>query len=474
MMKHYLFSVIVLLCGFTDLSAQYVYTIKADSVKITNCDSAELILENHTQNVPGFLFNTGNGRTIFKRGAQKLNDSTYLIGADTLKLKTNSWMQGGNAFGATGVLGTTDSNNLDFYTNNTQQVRLTSGGDLLVGTANDSGYKFQVDGQINLNNCTGTSIVTSPNHLAIKSGVVDVNTSLTRFYNGSDPSSTFFGASPTGADFGNPSGSYLMDITAGSSFLRIQGYGDGSGITQITNYGSGYYPLFQIVSPIKFVSATPILGYNYLFTAQGGSGQAFAIQDSSLRSKFSVNGPTGNVLINIDPLYGGVDDGNTLQVHGASTFSDSMILKVVPVGTSSDSVLVWNAMTHAIHKVPQSSIGGTAMNGTIDSSLAVNGMLTAKRLKLSQTGWPDYVFDSSYRLLPISGLERYIKDNNHLPGISSAAEVEKKGLDVGDNQAALLKKVEELTLYIIEQNKEINSLKEEVEDLKKQMLRKSN
>src|SRR5438445_143726 len=87
------------------MSAQYVYTIKADSVKLTNCDSSELIIENHTQNVPGFLFNTGNGRTIFKRGSQRLNDSSYLIGADTLKLKTNVWIQGGNAFGTTGVLG---------------------------------------------------------------------------------------------------------------------------------------------------------------------------------------------------------------------------------------------------------------------------------------------------------------------------------------------------------------------------------
>ncbi len=114
------------------------------------------------------------------------------------------------------------------------------------------------------------------------------------------------------------------------------------------------------------------------------------------------------------------------------------------------------------------------MNGTIDSSLAVNGTLTAKRLKLSQTGWPDYVFDTSYRLLPISRLERYIKDNNHLPGIPSAGEVEEKGVDVGDNQAVLLKKVEELTLYIIEQNKEITSLKEEVEDLKKLVLKQPN
>ena len=81
-----------------DLLAQYVYTIKADSVKITNCDSAELILENHTQNIPGFLFNTGNGRTIFKRALQKINDSVYLIGADTLKIQGNTLASNGVSY----------------------------------------------------------------------------------------------------------------------------------------------------------------------------------------------------------------------------------------------------------------------------------------------------------------------------------------------------------------------------------------
>ncbi|MES1250018.1 MAG: hypothetical protein ABUL46_05005, partial [Chitinophaga rupis] len=81
------FSLLLLLTGVANIvSAQYVYTIKADSVKITNCDSSELIIENHTQAVPGFLFNTGNGRTVFKHGLIKLNDSLYLSGADTLNL----------------------------------------------------------------------------------------------------------------------------------------------------------------------------------------------------------------------------------------------------------------------------------------------------------------------------------------------------------------------------------------------------
>ncbi|WP_243751764.1 hypothetical protein [Niastella caeni] len=74
-------------CVGKTLSAQHVYTIKADSVKITNnCDTAELIIENHTQNVPGFLFNKGKGRTEFRKGLVKLNDSLYRIGADTLKI----------------------------------------------------------------------------------------------------------------------------------------------------------------------------------------------------------------------------------------------------------------------------------------------------------------------------------------------------------------------------------------------------
>src|SRR5438309_7314634 len=108
-MKSILFLIILISLANT-LSAQYVYTIRADSVKLTNCDSSELIIENHTQGVPGFLYNTGNGRTIFKRGAQKLNDTSYLIGADTVKWNSKAWVQGGNSFGTTGVLGTLDNN----------------------------------------------------------------------------------------------------------------------------------------------------------------------------------------------------------------------------------------------------------------------------------------------------------------------------------------------------------------------------
>src|SRR5262245_47461092 len=80
-------SLLILLCLCKAMQAQYVYTIKADSVKITNsCDTAELIIENHTQTVPGFLFNKGRGRTEFRR-AVLLNDSMLVLGSDTLLIR---------------------------------------------------------------------------------------------------------------------------------------------------------------------------------------------------------------------------------------------------------------------------------------------------------------------------------------------------------------------------------------------------
>lgn len=80
---------ILLLFWGQSLRSQYVYTIKADSVKITNnCDTAELILENRTRDVRGFLYNKWNGRTEFRKGFIRINDSLFLVGDDTINLNS--------------------------------------------------------------------------------------------------------------------------------------------------------------------------------------------------------------------------------------------------------------------------------------------------------------------------------------------------------------------------------------------------
>lgn len=91
--------------------------------------------------------------------------------------------------------------------------------------------------------------------------------------------------------------------------------------------------------------------------------------------------------------------------------------------------------------------------------LAVNGdaIFTKLKVKLYST-WPDYVFHPAYKLRPIEKVETFIQQYKHLPDVRSASEIERNGLDVGENQALLLKKIEELTLYLIEQNKRLAKL----------------
>jgi hypothetical protein len=96
------------------------------------------------------------------------------------------------------------------------------------------------------------------------------------------------------------------------------------------------------------------------------------------------------------------------------------------------------------------------------AKLAVNGDIYAKKVKVTQVGWADYVFSPFYRLRPLSEVELFIREHHHLPEVPSAAAVEKDGIDLGDNQAVLLKKIEELTLYIINLNKEVEALKKEI------------
>ncbi|MES1226825.1 MAG: hypothetical protein ABUT20_65735, partial [Bacteroidota bacterium] len=141
------YSIFFLVAVTTNLSAQFVYTIKADSTRLTGCDSNELIIENHTQGVPGFLYNTGKGRTAFKRPLTKINDTFYLVGADTLKLRNpNAWVQGLNAFGTTGMLGTKDNQPLDIYAGNQRGARFTNRGHLLLGTTTDSTFRLDMTG----------------------------------------------------------------------------------------------------------------------------------------------------------------------------------------------------------------------------------------------------------------------------------------------------------------------------------------
>ena len=130
-----------------------------------------------------------------------------------------------------------------------------------------------------------------------------------------------------------------------------------------------------------------------------------------------------------------------------------------------------NALTNGISINPSGNVGiGTTSTGTM--KLAVEGNIGARKVVVTASNpFPDYVFSPHYQLAPLDSLAQYIRLHRHLPEIPSADSVAKNGLDLGGNQEALLKKIEELTLYIIEQDLRAQRQDRELEALKQRMLK---
>ncbi|WP_417800732.1 hypothetical protein [Tenacibaculum sp.] len=109
---------------------------------------------------------------------------------------------------------------------------------------------------------------------------------------------------------------------------------------------------------------------------------------------------------------------------------------------------------------------GTTITGS--HKLAVEGSIGAREIKVEGSGWSDFVFEKSYKLPSLENVEKHIEEKGHLKDIPSAEEVEKNGFYLGEMDAKLLQKIEELTLYTIQQEKEIKELKKQNSKVNKQ------
>jgi hypothetical protein len=123
--------------------------------------------------------------------------------------------------------------------------------------------------------------------------------------------------------------------------------------------------------------------------------------------------------------------------------------------------------------------GGNVGIGTSlpDAKLTVKGLIHTQEVKVDlQIPGPDYVFNDDYKLITLAEIKDYIAKNHHLPEIPSAVQMEKEGINVGDMNIKLLKKVEELTLYLIEKDQQLieqkkvnQSLQEQINQLAKKI-----
>ena len=112
---------------------------------------------------------------------------------------------------------------------------------------------------------------------------------------------------------------------------------------------------------------------------------------------------------------------------------------------------------------PQSTLD---VNGDIHTDSITARWITANVIIVEPISGADYVFDRNYKLRPLTDIDSYIQQNGHLPEIPSAAEMQQNGVNMPELQMQLLQKIEELTLYMIEQEKRIQELSVELEKLK--------
>lgn len=186
--------------------------------------------------------------------------------------------------------------------------------------------------------------------------------------------------------------------------------------------------------------------------ASGEPGGAYVLMSQDGGGVYGIVGM--NQSAGTDPRGTGFDYTGTL---------DNSLL--IGTKTSSGSVQLGTYGAVRLTVTPAGNVGIGTTSPT--QKLAVNGIIRAKEV-IVESGWSDYVFDPGYQLASLADVEEHIAEHRHLPGIPSAAAVAEHGVTLGEMQALLLAKVEELTLHLIRQEKVITAQQERLSRLEEE------
>jgi hypothetical protein len=161
------------------------------------------------------------------------------------------------------------------------------------------------------------------------------------------------------------------------------------------------------------------------------------------------------------------------------TFSTGETMKCVPYlvnGAPVNQSILSNIQDFSSNMVETHVAAGFNFFGNVgigtaspDAKLTVNGQVHATSVVVTSTVPADYVFNGNYYLRPLADVKSYVNKNHHLPEVPPAADIKKSGQDLGEMNMLLLKKVEELTLYMIEKDKQLQQQKVRVRNLEKQV-----
>lgn len=136
------------------------------------------------------------------------------------------------------------------------------------------------------------------------------------------------------------------------------------------------------------------------------------------------------------------------------------------LGTTDGKPLIFKTNNSTRMTISSSGNIGIGTDPLPSYSLAICGHVRATEVVV-ETGWCDFVFEEDYSLLPLREVEAFVKKNKHLPGIPKGSEIEANGVKLADMSSRFILKIEELTLYTIEQEKKIEAQEEQIAELQR-------
>lgn len=205
-----------------------------------------------------------------------------------------------------------------------------------------------------------------------------------------------------------------------------------------------------------------------------GSNVGVGTSDPTTLFEVQENGPEPTILIN---NTGGIG-GAAFRMKDLASSADWKFkaknnggFKIRDEANTQDVIVVEPVVNGSPIGISIASNGNVGIGGatTPSSALAVNGTITAKEINVTATSssWPDYVFSDSYKLTSLNEVENFIKENRHLPGVPSESDISKNGISIGEMASLQMEKIEELTLYVIELQKQNEELYNKLEVLAK-------
>ena len=252
----------------------------------------------------------------------------------------------------------------------------------------------------------------------------------------------------------------LTALTSGS-YNIVLGYLSGANLTT----GSNNILIGQSVSASSTTVSNELNIGNWIYGSSGNIGIGAASPGNKLEITHGTSGNSGLRFTNLNASStAATSSGKVLSVNS----NGDVVLEQAPVSSQ------WGNSPLNANTIQNLNTGGVIIGtGVVNLSTGyklyvTDGIITEKLKIRLKASWPDYVFNNNYPLQPLSEIEKYIKQHKHLPDMQPAEQVKKEGIEVGETNALLLKKIEELTLYMINADKQIKQLQEEVKQIKKE------